>query len=517
MVCAGKYELLKVNQVVGEAAATFRQEEEVALRPEHPGVETLLSVKGRARVKRVEVLAGRVLVEGGVELQLTYIACVPEKPVYAAHLEVPFSHSLNVAGALPGMNAHVTALVKANELRPKASCGREFTAVVALDLQVKVTEHKEIEVLVEAPSGVEVKETKRLRVDDVVATTSAEVLALGECAVPEEKPAVAEVLDLLTETEITRAETATDEVYLSGKLHAHVVYRAANAAGSVYHLECVVPFGQTVAVAGVKEKMTVQVEARTLVAEAAPKDAPSRALAVEALISCRILVVEPRQLDVVTAVTGAAVVEKAKLRVETVVGENSATVALAEVAVVPPADPPAKRILVTEPLGVTIVAAEVIDDIVVTRGRAGIRVIYAAATPDEKVYAADAQLDFTARVSVRGAKPGYGVHILPTIDYAVARVKEGSIVVDAAVTVLAKVTEMVSQEVITCIKLPEVSPAPPVTLIRHPVAPGDTFYNLAERYGTTVEAIMAANPGVDPDNLQVGQIINIPVAPGDPA
>ncbi|MGQ9513061.1 DUF3794 domain-containing protein, partial [Thermodesulfitimonas sp.] len=76
MVCAGKYEFLKVSQVVGEAATTFRQEEEVALRPEHPGVETLLSIKGTPRVERVEIFPGRVLVEGGVDLQLTYVACI---------------------------------------------------------------------------------------------------------------------------------------------------------------------------------------------------------------------------------------------------------------------------------------------------------------------------------------------------------------------------------------------------------------------------------------------------------
>ncbi|MGQ9513059.1 LysM peptidoglycan-binding domain-containing protein [Thermodesulfitimonas sp.] len=252
-------------------------------------------------------------------------------------------------------------------------------------------------------------------------------------------------------------------------------------------------------------------------AEAAPKDAPSRVLDVEVLISCRILVVEPRQLDVVTAVTGAAVVEKAKLRVEAVVSENSTTVLCTEVPALPPADPPVARILTTEPLSVTVVAAEVIDDAVATRGRASVRVIYVAATPVEGVYAADAQLDFTARVSVRGAKPGYGVHVSPAIDYAVVRVKESGIVVDAAVTVPVKVTETVQQEVITCVKLPENFPAPPVTLVQHTVTPGDTFYNLAERYGTTVEAIMAANPGVDPDHLQVGQVVNIPVTPGDPA
>ena len=39
---------------------------------------------------------------------------------------------------------------------------------------------------------------------------------------------------------------------------------------------------------------------------------------------------------------------------------------------------------------------------------------------------------------------------------------------------------------------------------------GDTLYKLAIEYNTTVEAIMRANPGINPDNLQIGQMICIP-------
>ncbi len=41
---------------------------------------------------------------------------------------------------------------------------------------------------------------------------------------------------------------------------------------------------------------------------------------------------------------------------------------------------------------------------------------------------------------------------------------------------------------------------------------GDTLYLLAIRYNTTVEAIMKLNPGIDPNNLQIGQVICIPEA-----
>jgi LysM repeat protein len=41
----------------------------------------------------------------------------------------------------------------------------------------------------------------------------------------------------------------------------------------------------------------------------------------------------------------------------------------------------------------------------------------------------------------------------------------------------------------------------------------DTIWDLAEEYDTTIEDIMDVNPEVDPENLYIGQIINVP---GDP-
>ena len=42
------------------------------------------------------------------------------------------------------------------------------------------------------------------------------------------------------------------------------------------------------------------------------------------------------------------------------------------------------------------------------------------------------------------------------------------------------------------------------------VRPGDTFHSIAMKYNVTVAELMAANPGVDPNNLMVGQLICIP-------
>ncbi|WP_084170997.1 LysM peptidoglycan-binding domain-containing protein [Desulfofalx alkaliphila] len=52
----------------------------------------------------------------------------------------------------------------------------------------------------------------------------------------------------------------------------------------------------------------------------------------------------------------------------------------------------------------------------------------------------------------------------------------------------------------------------PAGTFAYVIRTGDTFFLLAQRFGTTVDAIRRANPGVDPNNLQVGQVICIPEA-----
>ncbi|MBE3577690.1 MAG: LysM peptidoglycan-binding domain-containing protein, partial [Limnochordales bacterium] len=39
---------------------------------------------------------------------------------------------------------------------------------------------------------------------------------------------------------------------------------------------------------------------------------------------------------------------------------------------------------------------------------------------------------------------------------------------------------------------------------------GDTLFRLAQRFNTTVDAILRANPGLDPNRLVIGQQICIP-------
>jgi len=42
------------------------------------------------------------------------------------------------------------------------------------------------------------------------------------------------------------------------------------------------------------------------------------------------------------------------------------------------------------------------------------------------------------------------------------------------------------------------------------IRPGDTLYNIAGRFNTTLTALLTANPGIQPANLRIGQVITVP-------
>lgn len=57
----------------------------------------------------------------------------------------------------------------------------------------------------------------------------------------------------------------------------------------------------------------------------------------------------------------------------------------------------------------------------------------------------------------------------------------------------------------------EPASAPSQTTFRtHEVQPGETLSRIARRYRTTVQALMEANPGIDPHRLRIGQKLRLP-------
>ena len=86
--------------------------------------------------------------------------------------------------------------------------------------------------------------------------------------------------------------------------------------------------------------------------------------------------------------------------------------------------------------------------------------------------------------------------------------QRNNITLDALLAANPQITDPARISVGQVICVPGTTPSCEGTL--YTIRAGDTLFSLAQRYNTTVDAIIRANPGIDPSNLRIGQVICIP-------
>ncbi|MBC7105124.1 MAG: DUF3794 domain-containing protein [Firmicutes bacterium] len=507
-----KTERLRVNQVVADNTQQVVVRQQSRVPRDKPPIDQVLYIDRQARVDRVEVITDKVIVEGTVTVHITYVAREHGQPVHHVHHPVTFTGYVEVPGAEPDMDAAVEIRVEDVQVKVDPADPCSFVTVLVLELFAKITEVRDLEVVVHVPPHVWAERTL-LRVDDVVGTGAAQAVVSEEFTLPPAKPPIDKVLNVEAAAQVGSVKVIEDKVLVDGTVTLQVLYVAAVPGQPVHELEQEFAFSQAVEVPGARPDMQadVTVSVEKALVEPLPEPVDPRARA-DVVLSLKVRVTRTRQMNVVTDVRGVAGVRKVRLRVDRVVGEATRQVVLREVAEAPPGKPDVAKVVDVVATDVRVTHVEVLKDKVLWRGFVDLKVVYVADLPDQPVHVFERRLGFSTAADVPGAQPGMRAIIRHTLEFAGGRVVDEKVAVEAVLGFTVKVVEMVQRDVVVGMEEapPEAPPCPPGAVIHHVIQPGDTFFKLARRYGTTVEAIMRANPGVDPMNLQVGQTIRIP-------
>ena len=149
--------LVKVHEVVGEDNKEITEDFTVSLANEHnikaegPDIKKIISVDAKAKVKDFEIIDDKVIVEGLIKLDILYIAETFEgdQPVFFTKQVQPFTMFIDIPGAEEDdMQALIKAKVEDVSWRLVDSFTIDFDVV--LDVFVKVTEPKQLEVVIDA-------------------------------------------------------------------------------------------------------------------------------------------------------------------------------------------------------------------------------------------------------------------------------------------------------------------------------------------------------------------------------
>lgn len=505
--------LLKVEDVIGENTAQHMIIGEIRLPHK---VEKVSDVDAQVKDCQTEIVRDKVIVKGVLHKQVFYVEEGTGR-VFEESFDESFTGFVDIPGAREGMNVQCKAKVEYvnhEKVRvighpPNVSTVFKQTAVIALF--VKVTEMKQIEVVTDVQGAVTRKEL--LKVDSVVGENTKQVNVSSEITIPKR---VKKISDVDAEVRDIRTEIVPDKVIVSGLIHKQVYY-VEEPTGLVFEESIDETFTQFVDVPGARPDMNVFVDAdiehisHEKVRERGMPPHVATVFRQTVIVKLFVKVTEHMQINVVVDVPGLPVV-KDLLKVAQVIGEGTSQLNLENEICIPK---PVKKIKDVD-TKVNNITTEVVPNKVIVRGVLHKQIFYVEEGTGE-VFEISVDEPFTHFVDVPGAEKDMNVQVNVRVEYVnhekIQTNDDETVFRQTAVLeVFAKVTETRQLQVVVSVGgiVPPDEICPPGQIIQYTIMAGDTFYLLAQRFGTTVEAIQAANPGVNPLNLQIGQVINIP-------
>ncbi|HHU69424.1 MAG TPA: DUF3794 domain-containing protein [Thermoanaerobacterales bacterium] len=522
-------DIIKVSQVIGEQCTQAIVDGRIEVPLGKPNIERVISVDANLNTATldIEVIDGKVIVEGEIDVKVMYVADEGlAQPVHFMEGTVNFSTFVKIPGAKPKMDVSVVADIEYVKFDTKNN--RIADVRIVLDVCAKVTKTVEIRVVTDIKDK-DCQVLKELvKVDHVIGECFSQTVVKNEVEIPSDKPDIEEIIKVDVSVEEKEVKVIQDKVIADGFLVVKILYVADVPEGvpqqPVHFAEGRIPFTHFVEIPGAEPDMTAIV--KVIVENARGRRKNARTVTVEAVLELFAKVTVTEQLNVVIdAYCPSYPLElvKEKLKLNHVVGEDTAQSIIKDVLELPNEKPNIEQIYNVK-ASAKIDEKSIIDNKVIIEGVINVETLYVAdvseTEPQQPVHFTEAEIPFTQFVEIPGAAKGMDVEIHVMVEHVNAsRVNPREYEVRIVLGLFVKVTEVMEIEVVVDVKEiaegeEEEKPIPPEkekpTVRIYIVQAGDTLWQIAKRYNTTMDAIVKANDIKDPNMIMPGQKLIIP-------
>ncbi len=333
--------------------------------------------------------------------------------------------------------------------------------------------------------------------------------------IPADAETIRRVVDVDNSIQISEITTDYDRVRVRGLIRSNLLY--VDEEGQVEYVNLTHGFNELFPFSGVTPDMNAYVNTRIIDDRVEMVDNRRVRISTELVFTILVIAEEIVEIptDIIRPVDGLFP-ERRTVIVERLVVEERTRVSVRERVTIPEGNPDIARIVSASGniRGGTIdVEAE--SGGVLISGEIDVNIIYVAALPQQPVYFAPARISFSTFLTIPQVRSNMQVYADIDLNSVTAsRVSEREISVRAVLDVNILVTERVRVPIITGITDRPVPSAPiparPGETFVYIVKSGDTIYGISQRFGISMDRIIALNNISDPENLQIGQSLLIP-------
>lgn len=509
-------ENVQYEQLLKESISNHILKGEYLIRDSHPDVHQILGLDVKAVISSKEVLSDKVMIEGDLNYTLLYLSKDEnsEMKIYSAPFNEKFDDTLDIMNEEHKVVCDVDCKVEHIEARIMNERKVSIDGVLALNWEIYKCGEFEYVKDIDGVDDIQIKKSEE-EINQAKGEKNIEMLGKSMMKATLDKPEIEDIIKCSCTLHKKQVKLSEDRVYLDCYCKVDILYKGKDT-NEIVCLKDDIYLSKEEELVGVSSDMISSTSMDIMGCEysvIADDLGENRVVNLEFLVNGNIKVFSKGKINTIKDAYCPSKnidLEKKIYDIGIVHSTNIGESIVKDNLELNNNDVKVDEILDTI-ASVLIQDKEVLNDKIRVTGIVKANVLYKTISDKVEYDMVSGEIPFEGVIDVKGANPKMEAVVKASIENIDTVVEGNTVAVRANILLSAKVSYKVEKEWVTDIiengeEIPELKASVTIYI----VGKGDTLWDLAKKYHTTIDAILSLNELEDSERLNIGQKLIIP-------
>ena len=499
-------ENLCVNQIIGKAKENIIAEGDVIIPDIKPDILSTINTNGTICIYKKEVLDGKIRIDGGVQVYIMYLADDENSNVRGINTVIDFTKVIDMENADSSMSMETN--INLNTIECKILNGRKVNIKVGIDVEASIYSNENVEFIkdIQSMDDIQVLNISE-SMDSLLGNGMTKAYAKDTITI-ENNDNLSEILKVNINIINKETKTSYNKILAKADMQVNIVYLTED--NRINEINWQIPVMGFIDMQDISDDnlCNVKYEIKNVLIKPNSVEEYSIYIEVELEISCNVF--EKKELNVIQDLYSPSENLDISQKNITVMQnkQNVSNRCLIKEKIIAPELQNA-RICNTE-VSPKILKQNIYNDKIMYDGELQIKFMFISGTTnrlDVKVQT----LPFNYSLDCPGVLSNYNLNTnIDIVTQNFENMPDGSIEANVELDISADVSKMMEIKVIDNVELAENQDANIYSIVVYFVKPGDTLWNIAKRFRSTINAIASVNGIEDENKINIGQQLFIP-------
>ena len=509
-------ESIQNEQLLRESATNNVLKGEYLIKDSHPDVYKILGVEAKATITNKETLADKIMIEGQINYSVMYLSEDESKvtSINSVYLSEKFADYLDLNNEEHKVICEVECVIEHIQASIMNERKIAIDGIRTTKWQLYKVEEFEFVKEIEGRDDIQVK-IKSEEMNQIKCEKDIELIGKSMIKVTMDKPEISEILKCSMNLHKKEVKLGDGKIYFGCYCKIEVLCKGKDE-NDIFLLQDDIYLSKEEEAIGVNSDMMTSHQIDIVNFDSiinADDLGENRVVNVEFMIKGTIKVISKEIIDVIKdAYSPTKSIELTKKKYEIGLVHGIITSELIIKDNLYPKDENDKIGCIISATGCPVITDKVVEeDKIKIEGIIKVLVLYKTTDDDCKIDMCNGEIPFTSVIDLKGTKPDMVALCKVHLENLDATVEANTIGLRATLSVLVKACYKVNKEwIVDIIEGEEEKECKKASVTIYVVNIGDTLWDLAKKYNTTMDSLIEINELEGPESLTEGKKLIIP-------